>query len=187
MEASRSFPWVSLSFRELVRRSCFYKMLVDKRSIPGEPVKRAFQQHIRAALSPPTSSPNSDSDSPPPLPPETPPPPPEKPTLPALDDAITSAESELLAGNPEKDKPWFVLSEATLVPLCARRDTAQLSYYNNRSETNRLVIPPRWTSSTRDPTSPALLPLFPSLKSVPPSNGWLTSKPRALAASPLTR
>jgi len=146
MEASRSFPWVSLSFRELVRRSCFYKMLVDKRSIPGEPVKRGFQQHIRAALSPPTSSPNSDSDSPPPLPPETPPPPPEKPTLPALDDAITSAESELLAGNPEKDKPWFVLSEATLVPLCACRDTAQLSYYNNRSETNRLVIPPRWTS-----------------------------------------
>eukprot|EP00957_Ditylum_brightwellii_P041110 3112299-Ditylum_brightwellii.AAC.1 len=93
-------------------------------------MKRAFQQHICAALSPPISSPNS---------PSSPPLPPEKPTLPALDNVIASAETELLAGNPEKDKPWFVLSEATLIPIYARRDTAQLLYYNKWSETNRLA------------------------------------------------
>eukprot|EP00957_Ditylum_brightwellii_P113111 8626233-Ditylum_brightwellii.AAC.1 len=88
-------------FRE--RTAC--SPIINCRKLRDVAVKRAFQQHIRAALSLPISSPNSNSDSSPPLPPETPPSPPEKPTLPTLDDAITSAESELLVGNPEKDKP----------------------------------------------------------------------------------
>eukprot|EP00957_Ditylum_brightwellii_P028449 2148052-Ditylum_brightwellii.AAC.1 len=60
--------------------------------------------------------------------------PPDKDTL---HDVIFNAKQELLQGNPEKDKPWFVLSKDTLLPSCATCDQAQMKFFHWPSEANR--------------------------------------------------
>eukprot|EP00957_Ditylum_brightwellii_P096353 7338716-Ditylum_brightwellii.AAC.1 len=56
------------------------------------------------------------------------------PTLDSLNNAIPSAKEHLLASNPKKEKPLFVLSKQTLIPLCNASDIAHLTAYNHQSE-----------------------------------------------------
>mmetsp|Transcript_30728 Transcript_30728/g.45818 ORF Transcript_30728/g.45818 Transcript_30728/m.45818 type:complete len:132 (-) Transcript_30728:54-449(-) len=44
----------------------------------------------------------------------------------------------IIGCNPKKDKPWFVISGKTLIPLCNAHDHAHLQFHNNMSETNRM-------------------------------------------------
>mmetsp|Transcript_16193 Transcript_16193/g.20515 ORF Transcript_16193/g.20515 Transcript_16193/m.20515 type:complete len:139 (+) Transcript_16193:490-906(+) len=90
--------------------------IINHRKLHRANVKQDFQRHIQSTL--------KSSATP--------------TTLPALNDAIQHAEEHVLAGNPEKDMLWFVLSKAILIPLCAACDTAQLCYHNKLTKTNRL-------------------------------------------------
>eukprot|EP00957_Ditylum_brightwellii_P018099 1363550-Ditylum_brightwellii.AAC.1 len=57
-----------------------------------------------------------------------------------LSQAITDAEQELLLGNPEKDKPWFIAASNYLLPLCNTRDHAQMRAHNNQTERNQQLL-----------------------------------------------
>eukprot|EP00957_Ditylum_brightwellii_P025123 1901582-Ditylum_brightwellii.AAC.1 len=42
-----------------------------------------------------------------------------------------------MQGNPKEDKPWFVLSKDTLMPLCETHNHAQMKAYHWSSLANR--------------------------------------------------
>jgi hypothetical protein len=85
-------------------------------------MKRKFQQSIRQRLEK-LKEQNNDS-----------------PSMTDLSQAISDAEQELLLGNPEKDKPWFIAASDYLLPLCNARDHAQMRAHNNQTERNRQLL-----------------------------------------------
>eukprot|EP00957_Ditylum_brightwellii_P081402 6191647-Ditylum_brightwellii.AAC.1 len=85
-------------------------------------MKRKFQQSIRQRLEE-LKEPNNNS-----------------PSINNLTQAIKEAEQELLLGNPEKDKPWFITASDYLLPLCDARDHAHMRAHTNPSERNQQLL-----------------------------------------------
>ena len=54
-----------------------------------------------------------------------------------LAQAVQDAEEELLKGNPERNKPWFIMGYRYLLPLCEERNHAQAKAFANRTEENK--------------------------------------------------
>jgi hypothetical protein len=54
-----------------------------------------------------------------------------------LAQAVQDAKEELLKGNPERNKPWFVMGCHYLLPLCKAKNNAQTKAFANRTEDNK--------------------------------------------------
>eukprot|EP00957_Ditylum_brightwellii_P197433 15042183-Ditylum_brightwellii.AAC.1 len=54
-----------------------------------------------------------------------------------LAQAVQDADEELLKGNPERNKPWFVMGCHYLLPLCKARNNAQAKAFIDQTEDDK--------------------------------------------------
>eukprot|EP00957_Ditylum_brightwellii_P119224 9095383-Ditylum_brightwellii.AAC.1 len=57
-----------------------------------------------------------------------------------LAQTVQDAKEELLKGNPERNKTWFVMGCHYLPPLCEARNNAQAKAFIDRTEDNKLRL-----------------------------------------------